>query len=123
MANNKILGDYGEEPAIKHLKKNNYKILERNYRCKLGEIDVIAQNNNFLVFLEIKTRRNANFGFPCEAVDYHKQQRIIKIAQYYLMFKNMNYPVRFDVVEVIAEIKGNKFHVKDIELIRDAFSL
>ena len=82
---NKILGNYGEDVANKFLKKNKYKIIEKNYSCKFGEIDIIAKDKNILVFVEVKSRTNEKYGTPALAVNYYKQKNIIKTAKHYIM--------------------------------------
>ena len=100
---NKIaLGISGEKLATKYLKKHKYKILERNFRCILGEVDIIAKQGETLVFVEVKTRSSCAFGRPCEAVDEVKQEKLRKLALYYQRIKRAyNIPLRFDVVEVL----------------------
>lgn len=101
---NKILGNKGENLAYNYLKKQGLKILERNYKNKIGEIDIICYNQkeNETCFVEVKTRSSKEFGFPCEAVNFRKQQKIKKVAELYLiMHKKLNSKVRFDVLEVL----------------------
>lgn len=119
MLNNKLTGKLGEEIAVKHLKDNGYIIIQKNYRTKYGEIDIIAKDENFLVFVEVKARRSQTFGYPREAVDIFKQSRIKNIANLYLATKkNLNSKVRFDVVEIVLD---NYDNVKSILIIKDAF--
>ena len=73
---NQKLGKLGEDIISNYIQKQGYKILERNFECSQGEIDIIAKNKNELVFIEVKTRSNTNFGTPSEAVDYKKQKHI-----------------------------------------------
>lgn len=101
---NKQKGDFGEAAAAVYLKKKGYKILETNYRLKSGEIDIIASKREYIVFVEVKLRRNSDKGEPCEAVDYRKQQKIINTAKSYIQAKELySSDFRFDVVEVITE--------------------
>ncbi|MFH0986008.1 MAG: YraN family protein [Candidatus Omnitrophota bacterium] len=96
------LGDRGETAACNFLKEKGYEILEKNYRCKLGEIDVIARRAGRLAFIEIKTRTSDRFGMPQEAVGLRKQEKIFKIAAWYLKEKRLERtPVAFDVVAVL----------------------
>ena len=74
---NKCIGNFGEDEAIRYLIKNKYKIIERNYSCKLGEIDIIAKDKDVLVFIEVKTRTNDKYGSPSLAVNYYKKRKII----------------------------------------------
>lgn len=98
------IGDFGEEVAAQFLLRTGYKILNRKFRTKTGEIDIIAQQNGTIIFVEVKTRRSAVFGSPAEAVTYTKQQKIIKTALCYLnMTQKVNSPCRFDVLEVFIK--------------------
>ena len=95
------LGERGEALAWSYLKKQGYSIREKNYRTRFGEIDVIASRQGTLVFLEIKTRRNHNFGLPEEAVDWRKRQKMIRVAESYLQKKKIeNREARFDILSV-----------------------
>ena len=101
MMNTIKVGDLGEQAAVDYLCKDGYDILERKYRLKIGEIDIIAKKDNTIVFIEVKTRSNTSYGFPAEAVTYRKQQKIIKTAQYYLQQINQsNACCRLDVIEI-----------------------
>ncbi len=115
---NQELGKIGEDIATSHLKKLNYKIIERNFRTRTGEIDIIAKDKNELVFVEVKTRTTTFFGNPAEAVNFIKKEHIYKTAKYYL-YKNKleNAFVRFDVIEIY--FNNNKYkvvHLKNIEI-------
>lgn len=103
--NTRAIGAQGESIAVGYLQKNGYQILERNFNCRLGEIDIVAFHNGYYVFIEVKSRNTLAFGTPREAVAYYKQQRIIGAAKYWLFKKRKTgCPVRFDVVEVTDEI-------------------
>lgn len=98
---NSIEGKKGETKAVLFLKKHGYKILETNFKNKIGEIDIIAEKDNIIVFVEVKNRSTYGFGRPIEAVDFRKQSKIKKVAEIYLMIKNKYYnDVRFDVIEI-----------------------
>lgn len=116
-------GKAGEQIAADFLRKKGYKIIEQNFRFgKLGEIDIISLENEYICFIEVKTRTGTAFGLPCESVNKRKQRNIIKLAQIYLKENNLTEKnVRFDVVEVIAETIKGSISVKDINLIRNAF--
>ena len=108
----KNLNEKGINIKTKYIVGN--KILERNFRCKIGEIDIIALHKGYLVFIEVKYRKDSAAGHPLEAVDYQKQNKIRYTAQYY-MYKNRipeNTPCRFDVVSILGD---------EITLIKDAF--
>ena len=111
----KEIGDKGEELAVRHLKKQGYKILERNFSVhKIGEIDIVARDGEYLCFVEVRLRSRTDFGTPAQTVTPEKQQRIIRTAQYYIKNNSLeNAYVRFDVAEVYGD--GN------IKLIKDAF--
>ena len=100
--NNKILGNEGEALAVKYLKKHRYKILSTQYRCRVGEIDIVAQaKDKTYVFVEVKTRNSLSKGLPREAVTTTKQRTIIKCAQLYVLENKINGAgFRFDVIEV-----------------------
>ena len=116
---NKDIGDYGEDITIKYLIKSNYKIVMRNFRCRLGEIDIIAFDGDYLCFIEVKTRYGVEFGFPVEAVNRKKQIKIQKVAEFYIYEKNCyNFSFRFDVVEVVLNNTDNDYNV---QLIKNAF--
>ncbi len=102
MMDNIAMGIWGEAEAVKFLKKKKYKIIETNYRCSIGEVDIIAIDGPFLVFVEVKTRASTQYGLPMEAVDEYKQHKLIMLAQYYQKIKRKyDYPIRFDVVQIL----------------------
>jgi len=112
------LGDRGERTACAFLKENGYEILEKNFKCKIGEIDLIARRKGRLAFIEVKTRTSGQFGAPQEAVDLKKQDKILKLSQWYLKEKKLGQvPVAFDVVAVI----WTENQPPQIRLIADAF--
>jgi putative endonuclease len=111
------LGDQGEDLAAAALKKQGYKILERNYVTPLGEIDLIAQKGRTVVVVEVKTRKSLRFGSPQESVSLTKQNRLRRLADYYLKDKRLTgAPVRFDVVAVT--LAGDE---PQVEIIPNAF--
>lgn len=112
------LGERGEAAACGFLKEHGYEVLEKNYKCKIGEIDVIARRQGRLAFIEIKTRTSAQFGAPQEAVDLKKQEKIFKVAQWYLKEKKLEKtPVAFDVVAIL----WREGEAPGIRLIANAF--
>lgn len=114
-------GTLGESLAADYLKKNGYKIIERNYYTKLGEIDIIAKDKDCLCFVEVKTRTNDNKGLPEEAVSRAKIRKISQNVLTYLKQKRINdCDMRFDVVGVIFDNQAQEFQ---INLIKDAFAL
>ena len=111
------LGRSGEDEAAKALKKSGYRIIERNYRCRYGEVDIVAVHDGVVVFVEVKTRGSDRFGTPKEGVDYRKQVRITRSSSMYLAEKGLaESEVRFDVVSI--EAVDGRFKV---EIVRDAF--
>lgn len=121
MSSLRQLGMIGEEIAFAYLSRLGYHLLERNYRCRLGEIDLIMLDGSFIVFIEVKARRGTHFGVPQEAVGAAKQARIRRLAEHYLQCKdNEDYQLRFDVVAVSFHKAGSQ--VKQvIDHIKNAF--
>ncbi len=115
----KALGIEGEELAVKFLKKKGYSIIARNYKTHVGEIDIIAKDSNIIVFIEVKTRTNDSFGYPFEAVDKRKREKLKNLALLYLKKQAHEYPVRFDVISIFRMDNGEK----EIEHIKDAFEV
>ena len=114
-----LFGKESESLAVSHLKKNGYEILERNYRSKLGEIDIIAKDKGTLVFVEVKAKRSDRFGNPKEAVTLKKQRKISQVALYYLNDTNQSrVKARFDVV-AISSMEDRP----SLEIIKNAFEL
>lgn len=106
--------------AWKYLSGRGYKIIEKNYRVPIGEIDVIAEKAGRLIFLEIKTRSNKRLGLPQEAVDSHKQKKLIQLAAYYLKkAKKVDSRVSFEVLAVLWNDKG----AHEFNLIENAFEV
>lgn len=113
------VGRTGEELAFKLLKKKGYRILERNYKSPLGEIDIIAREGKTLVFVEVKTRSTADFGTAKWAVDSRKQRKVSMVALDYLKRRSLlEHPARFDVVAIDFDQEREK-----IELFQNAFDL
>ena len=96
------IGVFGEEKASEYLEKAGYKIIKRNFSCRFGEIDIIACDNDYIVFAEVKLRKSDNYGAAAEFVSKTKQSKIIKTAQYYLRFHASDLQPRFDVIEIYA---------------------
>lgn len=102
--NRKAKGDFGEKLAVKYLKKQGYRILNTNFKTELGEIDIVMTDEVTLIFVEVKSRSTDNFGYPSEAVTFHKRGKINQVAsQYIKKFMLFNVDVRFDVVEIYLE--------------------
>lgn len=96
------LGQHFELKAQKFLENKGLVLLENNYSCRWGEIDLIMRDKNYLVFVEVRARKSATYGDAASSITRSKQQKIIKTAQYYLMTNQLHdkYPVRFDVISV-----------------------
>lgn len=115
---NKLIGREGEDLAAQYLAKQGYRVLERNYRTRSGEIDLIALHEGTVVFVEVKTRTTDTYGAPELAVDARKRGRMIKAALGYIKYKKLyQVPCRFDVV-AICVTTGQK-----VELIQNAFEI
>lgn len=100
---NRNLGRKGEEAAARYLEQRGYEVLERNWTCFAGEADIIARDEEWLVFVEVKTRRNTDKGFPSDAVDARKREKYEKIALAYAAeYSGTEVPVRFDVVSIVV---------------------
>ncbi len=118
MTKEKELGRKGEELAFRFLRKKGYRIIEKNYVCKLGEMDIIAKEKDTLIFIEVKTRTSALFGPPQLAVNFAKQRQLSKVALNYLKEKRLeDVKARFDVVAILLDQK------EGIEIIQNAFDL
>ena len=101
----KGLGNYGEALAVKYLTNLGYNILDRNFTSKMGEIDIIAEDGEYLVFVEVKYRTDTAYGLPFEAVTKAKQRKIKKTAQYYLLRHNaFDKDCRFDIIDVQGDV-------------------
>lgn len=112
-------GEQSESIAVSYLKKQGYKIIEQNYRTKLGEIDIIAKEKGTIAFIEVKSRKSKNFGNPKWAVTPKKQRKISMVALWYLKTtKQSNVKARFDVVSIISDHDN-----PSIEIIKNAFEL
>jgi len=100
MVNRYKLAKFGEDIATKYLKHNDYKILERNYHSVYGEIDIICQKAAQLIFVEVKTRRSNKYGSPLEAITESKKQKIIKASYEYIADRDLELPMRYDVITI-----------------------
>ena len=103
--NKRVVGNSKETEAIHYLINRGFQILERNYYTRSGEIDIIAKDGAYLVFIEVKFRWNQECGFPAEAVTIRKQRKIVRCARFYLISHNLpeETPCRFDVVVFLGE--------------------
>lgn len=110
-----IFGKKGEIIAANYLKNQKFKILEMNYKNKIGEIDIIAKDNDYLVFVEVKTRMSSAFGDPLEAIDEQKQFKIRNVATMYLMKNKLldKVPIRFDAIAIVGDEEHEIRHIKN----------
>ena len=120
MARNNLVGAWGEAQAAEYLRKKHYKILAAGYHSRFGEIDLIAENRNYLVFVEVKVRKNDSFAQAHEYVDRKKQDKIRVTASMYLSENPTKLQPRFDVVEIYASDGVNTAHPQ-INHMEDAF--
>ena len=101
---NRAIGNIGEDMASAILKQYGYDVIDRNYRCKLGEIDIIAKKNKEIIFIEVKYRKTNKFGYGYEAVDRRKIMKILKLANYYIQSKKyQDYKIRFDCMSYLGD--------------------
>lgn len=111
--NNRLLGSYYEDMACKYLESRGIEVLQRNYIYKGCEIDIIAREKDLIIFIEVKYRRDASFGFPLESISQNKIVRIRRAATGYIhMYRIKNYYIRFDCISFIG---------RDMDWIKDAF--
>lgn len=120
MGRNNIVGSWGESLAADHLRKKHYRLIATNYRCRYGEIDLIASNRTYLVFAEVKLRKSDRFAAAYEHVDVHKQQRIRTTAEFFLSEYQTDLQPRFDVIEIYAP-EGTLTSNPVINHLEDAF--
>lgn len=113
----KLLGSEGENLAIRYLKKQGYAIIARNFSTRLGEIDIIAQDGETIVFVEVKTRTNDAFGAPFESINASKRKKLANVAALYLKSQKREAPARFDIVSIVRHPSGDTL----IEHLKDAF--
>lgn len=116
MAKHNELGKNGEEEAVRYLKSKGYKILEQNWRFRGYEIDIIAEDENYVVFVEVKTRATDQYGDPSDFVNKARMRRMVNAAHYYLLMSDVDKEWRFDIVGLIWDDKSF-----ELEHIEDAF--
>ncbi|MDD3173445.1 MAG: YraN family protein [Herbinix sp.] len=112
--NNRAVGTKFEQEAADYLKKNGYFILHKNFRCKIGEIDLIAKSEGYLCFIEVKYRSGISKGYPAEAINLNKIRKITRTAEFYMLLHKIpqDTPCRFDAVVILDH---------EISLIKNAF--
>jgi putative endonuclease len=104
MAAHNELGKWGEDLAAEYLEKKGYTIVERDWKSGRRDIDIIALDDDVVVFVEVKTRRNSLYGQPEEAVDYHKLQSLQQAINHYVRFKHIRQEIRFDIISIVGTI-------------------
>lgn len=121
--NKRSLGSIGETIAADYLVKNGFTIIEKNYRSgRFGEIDIIAVENEYICFIEVKTRTSCFFGTPIESVRYEKRKKIKALAWIYIKHRNLGERnMRFDIVEITGKRINEEFIPAQINLVRSAF--
>ncbi len=110
-------GGFAEELVVRFLKEKGYKIIERNFRCPVGEIDIISQKDEYICFVEVRSRTDLTYGKPYESITFPKQKRISKTARYFIALNphyNNKYSFRFDVASVVFS-DNNEYTVEYIE--------
>ena len=114
MYKNQLIGQNGEYIAVNYLKSLGYEIIERNFSCRQGEIDIIARYKNEIVFIEVKARTNSLYGMPADAVNEKKQNHLTKAIKYYIYRNHLeNEFIRIDVIEVY--LSGDNFKINHIK--------
>lgn len=113
-------GKLGESIAERFLEKKGYEILEKNFRCRLGEIDLIAKEGGEIVFVEVKSRHGSSFGFPEEQISRKKQRKLGRLAEFYLKRRRQDEPARIDVVAILQSETGE---LLSLQLIPNAIGL
>lgn len=116
MAEHNILGWKGEEAAVNYLESKGHRVLERNWRSRGYEIDIISMDAGFIVFVEVKTRTSSAWGYPEEFIGKQRVRRMIRAASHYLKMHRVDHPARFDIVAVVWN--NERFELEHIE---DAF--
>lgn len=116
MSDTRRIGKEGEDICCQYLQDNGYTIVERNFRCKEGEIDIIARDKTEWVFLEVKTRTNAHYGYPADAITEWKKRKMMKAVKFYLYFHRLEDAyIRIDMIEVHMEKEiGYIHHIKQV---------
>lgn len=112
------LGARGEELAVSYLENLGYKIVERNFRCKIGEIDIVAFDGDTLVFVEVRTKHSERFGNPVSSVTYQKQRKLVSLANFYIKKHRLyDRSARFDVIGIVLDSEGKS----EFNLVQNAF--
>ena len=113
MAKHNELGKKGEQLAVDYLLKNNYDIVERNYRFDKAEVDIIAKQKDILVIIEVKTRSTTDFGNPQDFVKPKQIQRLVKAVDEYVIINDLDVEIRFDIIAIVKQ--GKSYHIEHLE--------
>ena len=118
-------GEYTESLACQFLENKGLTLIEKNFHCRLGEVDLIMQDTNSLVFVEVRYRKNIHFGSGAESITASKQGKLIKTASVYLQqhVKLSQYPARFDVVSITGSLESNNINTINFDWIENAFEV
>lgn len=109
------LGQKGEDMACSYLENKGFVLVQKNFRCRKGEVDLIMKDGEILVFIEVKYRRSLHFGSPFEAIDIKKQEKLLDVSRYYLYTQAYKGPLRFDAVGIQKHANGHRIeHLTDI---------
>jgi len=119
MAAHNELGKWGEQLAAEYLEQKGYQIIERDWKSGRRDIDIIALDDNIVVFIEVKTRRNRIFGEPEEAINFQKLQNLQQAINHYIKYKHIHQSIRFDVVSIVGTIGSEPeiHHIQDVALL------
>ena len=119
MAAHNDTGKWGEDLAVAYLEKKGYTIVERDWKSGRRDIDIIALDDDVVVFVEVKTRRNRLYGEPEESVDYHKLQNLQQAISHYVKFKHIRQEIRFDIISIVgtAGTDPDIQHIQDVTLL------
>lgn len=119
MATHNDMGKWGEDLAEAYLERRGYTIVERDWKSGRRDIDIIARDNDVVVFVEVKTRRNRLFGEPEDAIDYRKRQNLQQAINHYVKFRNIRQEIRFDIISVVGTIgtEPDIQHIQDVALL------
>lgn len=119
MATHNDTGKWGEDMAAAYLEQKGYTIVERDWKSGRRDIDIIALDDDVVVFVEVKTRRNRLFGEPENAIDYHKRQNLQQAINHYVNFKHIRHEIRFDIITIVGTIgtEPEIDHLQDVALL------
>ena len=118
--NAKLIGIYGDQTAARYLRQEKYDILSANFTAGTGEIDIVAEKNNVICFVEVKTRKEGGMFSPADAVDFRKQNNIKSAASGFMNKYNLKKEMRFDIIEVLLQ-EDNVYNVKKINHLKNVF--